>query len=273
MKFKRLINANVVTLVTQRWADKPEKVLHVIEHHIDISTPDGLMNSFVVHPEEEGPHPVVLFFMDAPGKREELHDMARRLAAVGYFVVLPNLYYRNDRDFWLNERTESTMARMFALMDSLNASTTQCDTQAMLTFVDAHADADAQRIGAVGYCMSGPFVVWAAAKFPDRLRCIASIYGANMATSAPDSPHRIAPLLSCESYFACAEIDKWAPPGDIAQLQDGMQGANAPYRIEWYPAAEHGFAFPLRAGIYNKVAAERHWERLFSLLARNLKSA
>ena len=72
----------------------------MIELHIDIPTADGAMNSFVVHPEEGGPHPVVLFYMDALGKREELHDMARRLAAVGYCVVLPNRYYRRTRDFW-----------------------------------------------------------------------------------------------------------------------------------------------------------------------------
>ena len=81
----------------------------MIEHHIDIPTADGAMNTFVVHPDEGGPFPVVLFYMDAPGKREELHDMARRLAAVGYFVVLPNLYYRRSRDYWLQARTEPAM--------------------------------------------------------------------------------------------------------------------------------------------------------------------
>ena len=243
----------------------------MIEHHIDIATADGAMNSFVVHPEEGGPFPVVLFYMDAPGKREELHTMARRLAAVGYFVVLPNLYYRRTRDFWLTERTEPAMAHMFSLMATLDRATTECDTQAMLHFVDAQAPADATRIGAVGYCMSGPFVVWAAAAFPSRMRCIASIHGANMATEQPDSPHRALAGVRCESYFACAENDKWAPPADIDKLASGLQAAGMPHRIEWYPGTEHGFVFPLRAGIYDKPAAERHWERLFSLFARNLK--
>src|SRR5476651_2301266 len=75
----------------------------MIEQELDIATADGAMNTFITHPEEGGPFPVVLFYMDAPGKREELHDMARRIAAVGYFVVLPNLYYRRSRDFWLKE--------------------------------------------------------------------------------------------------------------------------------------------------------------------------
>src|SRR5215204_3790072 len=127
----------------------------MIEKHLDISTSDGAMNSFVVHPEEGGRHPVVLFYMDAPGKREELHDMARRLAAVGYYVVLPNLYYRASRDFRLTERTEPAMAQMFSLMATLDRKTTECDTRAMLDHVDARPEADGTRIGAVGYCMSG----------------------------------------------------------------------------------------------------------------------
>ena len=242
----------------------------MIEHHLDIATADGAMNSFVVHPDEGGPFPAVLFYMDAPGKRDELHDMARRIAAVGYCVVLPNLYYRDSRDFHVTERTEDALARMFALMATLDAKTTACDTAAMLRFIDNHPAADAQRVGAVGYCMSGPFVVWAAAAFADRLACIAAIHGANMATDKPDSPHRVAERLRCESYFACAEIDKWAPPADIALLEAGLAASDAQYRIEWYPAVEHGFVFPQRA-CYNRAAAERHWVRLFSLFARRLQ--
>ena len=131
----------------------------MIEHHIDIPTADGLMNSFVVYPEENGPFPVILFYMDAPGKREELHDMARRFATVGYFVVLPNLYYRRTRDYYLKERTPEQLEEMFAHMHSLNAHTSHADTQAMLSYVDQNSHADATRIGAVGYCMSGPFVM------------------------------------------------------------------------------------------------------------------
>ena len=243
----------------------------MLEHHLDIATADGAMNTFVVEPEEGGPHPVVLFYMDAPGKREELHDMARRIAAVGYCVLLPNLYYRRSLDFKLRERTPPAMAEMFELMGSLDAATTACDTAALLRFVDAHPAADARRIGAVGYCMSGPFVMWAAADFADRFACIASIHGANMATDKPDSPHRMAPKIRCESYFACAEIDKWAPPADIEQLQAALQAAGTPHRIEWYPAVEHGFVFPQRVGIYDRAAAERHWERLFDLFARHLR--
>jgi carboxymethylenebutenolidase len=242
----------------------------MIEHHLDITTPDGAMNSFVVHPEEGGPHPVVLFYMDAPGKREELHDMARRIASVGYCVVLPNLYYRTTRDWWLTERTEEKMAHMRTLMATLDRRTAECDTKALLDFVAAQPAADARRIGAVGYCMSGPFVVWAAAAFPESLACIACIHGANMMTAAPDSPHRWAAKVKCESYFACAETDIWAPREHVEALEATLKQARVPHRLEWYPGTEHGFVFPQRA-VYRREGAERHWERLFALFDRTLR--
>jgi carboxymethylenebutenolidase len=241
----------------------------MIEHHIDIPTADGAMNSFVVHPEEGGPFPVVLFYMDAPGKREELHDMARRIATVGYYVVLPNLYYRVTREFTL-ARDEAGMKRMFELMHGVSNAMALRDTAAMLAFVDGQPQARAQALGVVGYCMSGPFVFAAAAAFADRIRCAASIYGAGLITDRPDSPHLTAAQIRGEIYFACAEIDRWAPKEQIDSLAAQLAASGINYRLEWYPAAQHGFAFPQRTGIYDKPSAERHWERLFAMFRRNL---
>ena len=243
----------------------------MVEHHLDIHTAHGAMNSFIVHPEEGGPHPVVLFYMDAPGKREELHDMARRLASVGYYVVLPNLYYRRTREFELKDRTPEGMAPMFELMNSLTNSMVVRDTEAMLRFVDTQPAADRTRIGVVGYCMSGPFVFAAAAEFPDRIQAMAALHPANMVTDRDDSPHKMCDRIQCDTYIGCAEIDKWAPPATIAQLQAALDAAGTPYRLEWYPGAHHGFVFPRREGIYQREAAERHWERLFALFDRTLR--
>ena len=119
--------------------------------------------------------------------------------------------------------------------------------------------------------MSGPFVMAIAADLPTRIDAIASIHGANMVTDRPDSPHLYAPYIKCESYFACAETDKWAPPAHIETLEKAMMEGGMNYRIEWYPKAEHGFVFPDRY-CYDKPSAERHWERLFSLFRRNLQA-
>src|SRR5690349_12368117 len=125
----------------------------MIDREIDIATPDGAMNTFITHPEEGGPHPVVLFYMDAPGKREELHDMARRLGSAGYCVVLPNLYYRRDRDFKLLPGASDEARRiMFEHMRSLKRSMILADTAAMLAFLDGDPAARPGKLGVLGYC-------------------------------------------------------------------------------------------------------------------------
>jgi len=243
----------------------------VIEYEIDIQTRDGAMNSFVTHPEEGGPFPPVLFYMDAPGKREELHRMARRIATVGYLVVLPNLYYRRAREFRM-ESGEAGMARMFEMMKHLTNPLVVEDTGALLGFVGEQPEARPGPVGAVGYCMSGPFVVAAAAAYPTRFAATASIYGARLVTKHPDSAHRLVEGIAGEIYFACAEIDQWATREQIAELEAALSKAGVDYRIEWYPGAQHGFAFPEREGIYHEPSAERHCERLFALFERHLKT-
>lgn len=241
----------------------------MIEHHLDILTGEGEMNTFVVHPDEGGPFPVVLFYMDAPGKREELHDMARRIASVGYYVVLPNLYYRQVREFELDFASEASRERMFEFMYGLGNRMVVRDTAAMLEFIDTQDEADASRVGCVGYCMSGPFVVCVAAAH-ERIACAASIYGARLVTDRDDSPHRCLGDVRGELYFALAEHDEWAPPDTIDTLERALVDSGVRHRLEWYPGAHHGFAFPQRGAIYHKASAERHWQRLFALFRRNI---
>lgn len=244
----------------------------MIEQQLDIETRDGRMSTFVCHPERGGPYPIVLFYMDAPGIREELRDMARRFATVGYFVMLPNLYYRSNvmelgpipMDPEAPERK-----RMFDLMESLTIAKVMSDTDAMLAYAAKQPAANKGAIGAVGYCMSGQYAINAAAHVPDRVKAAASIYGVRLITDKPDSPHVAAKKVRAELYFACAEVDRWMPLDQIDALKRALSEANAKAEVEIFPKTEHGFAFPQRT-VYNKPAAERHWERLFALFERNL---
>lgn len=241
----------------------------MIDRELDIQTADGAMNTFVTHPEEGGPHPVVLFYMDAPGKRGELHDMARRLGSVGYFVVLANLYYRRDRNFRMGTG-EDARRIMFEHMDSLDRTKVLTDTAAMLKFAAGEKAARTGKIGVVGYCMSGPFVFWAAAEHPDRVAAAASFHGVRLCTDSPESPHRFANAIKAELYVGCAQTDSYAPPEMIAALDAHLRTTPVRYRIETYADTQHGFVFPKREGMYQKAGAERHWERLIALFRRNL---
>jgi carboxymethylenebutenolidase len=242
----------------------------MIEQTLDIATPDGATTTFIVHPERGGPFPVVLFYMDAPAIREELRDMARRLATAGYYVVLPNLYYRSGV-LEIGPLTDPEVRKeMFALMGTLTIPMIMSDTDAILAYVDTQPAASKGKIGAVGYCMSGQYAISAAARYPDRIGAAASIYGVQLMTEAEDSPHLGARKAKGEIYIGCAEIDHYAPLEMVNALGPDLAANNCNAEVELYPGVEHGFAFPQRAA-YNKDAAERHWERLYALFARNLK--
>ena len=241
----------------------------MLEQHATIQTADGAMNTFITCPEEGGPYPVVIFYMDAPGKREELHDMARRIASVGYYVVLPNLYYRDVTEFHLG-LPGATRERMRELMDNLSNALVCEDTRSILAFLEEETSASDGPVGAVGYCMSGPFVFAAAAEFPERIKASASLHGVRLYLGEDSSPHLTADKIQGEIYFGCAETDDWAPPEMVEKLDAHLATTGIDYRIEWYPDTAHGFVFPQREGIYHKESAERHWERLFSLFKRNL---
>ncbi len=239
------------------------------EKELDIQTKDGSVNTFITHPEEGGPFPIILFLMDAPGKREELHDMARRIATVGYYVMLPNLYYRESKDFVVDGTPESREI-MFGYMNNLSNKMVVEDCQSLLAFANGENAASDGPVGCTGYCMSGPFAFAVAAQMADRVKASASFHGVRLMVDAEDSPHHDADKIRGEMYFGCAETDEYAPTEMIDSLEEYLKGINIRSRVEWYPGTHHGFVFPLREGLYHKASAERHWERLFSMFARNL---
>ena len=241
----------------------------MIEQTHEIPTDDGPMTTFVVHPERNGPHPIVLFFMDAPAIREELRDMARRLATSGYYVMLPNLYHRAGVMEIGDMADEAVRTKMGELMYGLTIPMVMTDADALLALAAKDAAAAKGPAGCLGYCMSGQFSINAAARHPDRIAAAAAIYGTYLVTDKADSPHLVAHKTQAELYFACAETDRWAPLEMVRALAASLESREAPTELELYPGVSHGFAFPQRAA-YDKAAAERHWERLITLFGRNL---
>ena len=199
--------------------------------------------------------------------------MARRIATAGYYVMLPNLYYRSGvmelGDLPPPATPEAGLARMFELMGSLTIPLVMDDGDALLEFADRDPAASNGKIATLGYCMSGQYAVCFAARYPDRVAAAASIYGVQLVTDKADSPHLAAQKTKAELYFACAETDRWAPLEMVEALDHSMKSNNINAEVELYAGVEHGFAFPQRAA-YDKAAAERHWERLFALWRRQL---
>lgn len=247
------------------------------EEVIDVVTPAGAMNTYVFRPEEDAPHPLIIFLMDSAGVREGLADMCRRLASAGFCVAMPNLYYRQARflDVNVDRLADPAYGETTGLMWRLNRSLTQDgvmdDLRHLLDRFDGDPALRSERIGTIGFCVSGRFAFRASAHFPERVRASACVYGVDYITAAPDSPHLLAERLKGEVYVAMAEHDQYVPAGVETQLAQIFRDARVQGRVEVFPGTEHGFALPGRRA-YHKAAAERLWERLHSLFRRNLQA-
>jgi len=239
----------------------------MIEREVTISTADGEMTTIVFHPEHDGPHPVVLYLMDAPSIRPALKDMASRLASAGYYVLLPYLFYRGGpfREFG---KSDEDMHARTELMGTITPTNIVPDAEALLAFADADPAARPGPVGAVGFCMSGGLTLSLARALPDRVTAAASIHGAWLVRDTPDSPHLDLDGVRAEIYFAWVDNDPTAPPETVPVMRAALDAAGVRYTLDWLPDALHGFA--PRGERYDRYASELHWERVHSLLRRNL---
>jgi len=117
--------------------------------------------------------------------------------------------------------------------------------------------------------MSGPYALAAAARYPERIAAAASFYGTWLVSDAVESPHLSLGRIKGEAYIACAEHDELAPLPMVDELRALFEASGCAGELEVYPGVHHGFAFPQR-WCYDKLAAERHWERLIALYRRRL---
>lgn len=239
----------------------------MIERQIEVTTDDGEMTTFVIHPEHGGPHPVVLYLMDAPSIRPALMDMASRLASAGYYVMVPFLFYRGS-EFKEFGQSDADMHRRKELMGTVTPTNIIGDAEALVAVAEDDPHARDGDVGAIGFCMSGGLAVALARSLPERVVAAASIHGAFMVRDGDDSPHRGLDTVRAEIYLAWVDDDDTAPPESIPVFTDALDDADVRYEMDLITDAVHGFA---PAGPrYHRASSELHWERVHSLLRRTL---
>src|SRR5450432_350688 len=248
----------------------------VVETNVEIKTPDGTCDAAFIHPKT-GSHPGVLIWPDAFGLRPSMREIARRIAAEGYAVLVPNPFYRIAKAPFSDASSFSfqnpaDMAKLRPLMASVNAADNpEKDAAAYVAFLDAQKEVNkAKKIGTQGYCMGGPLVVKTAAALPNRIGAGASFHGGGLVTDKPESPHLLAPKIKARMYFGIASNDDARQPDAKDKLKEAFAAAKVPAEIEVYPGALHGWCVPDMpaqngAPIYNKPDAERAWAKLVAL--------
>ena len=247
----------------------------VTESNVEIKSPDGTCDAAFIHPAS-GAHPAVIIWPDAFGLRPSMRDMAKRLAAVGYSVLVPNPFYRVAKSPVYEDASkvdfQTERPKITPLMASIQADgTVERDAPAFVAWLDMQKEVDRnKKIGTQGYCMGGGLVVRTAAAMPSRIGAVASFHGGGLVTDRPNSPHLLAPKIKGRMYFGIATNDDMQQPDAKTKLREAFDAAKVPAEVEVYSMAQHGWCVPdMPAGasgpIYNKADAERAWAKLVAL--------
>ncbi|WP_158890125.1 dienelactone hydrolase family protein [Amycolatopsis anabasis] len=243
---------------------------------VEVPTPDGTADAFAAFPDGGGPHPGVLFYMDAIGLRPVLYEMAEKLAGHGYYVLLPNVFYRHGPapvvevgDLSTAAGREAFFGRLAPLFAELTVERAVRDAAAYLDFLAARPEVRPGPVGVTGYCLGGVLAVRTAAVRPEQVAAVASFHPGPLVTDEPDSPHKLAPRLTAELYFGLAEHDDHMPPESISRLNKAMDAAGVRRTSEVYPDTVHGFTMSDTAA-FDAAGLERHWDGLLGLFSRAL---
>jgi carboxymethylenebutenolidase len=238
---------------------------------IDVSTPDGLADCYLTKPAGDGAHRGVLFMIDAIGLRARIEEMADRIAAQGYVVLAPNVFYRAGRaPLWETPdlHDPDSRGRFFQslgpLMGALTPAAVAADGGAYLDKLGELTDGP---VGVTGYCFGGRLGWMIAAAHPDRVAALGGFHTGRMVTDDKDSPHLLTPRVRGEVYWGHADQDQSMTAENIATLDEAMDNAGVRHTTELYEGAQHGYTMS-DMGAYNEAAAERHFTALFALLQR-----
>ncbi|HEX4710568.1 dienelactone hydrolase family protein [Phenylobacterium sp.] len=243
---------------------------------VSIPMPDGEARAFVFTPDAgDGPWPATILFMDAPAIRPAMFEMGERLAQAGYYVLLPDMFWRAGPypplDIVKARAGDPEMGALFAkLRASTDAARQMQDTGVFLDWLAKQPKARPGKVGVTGYCMGGGIALRAAGTFSDRIAVAASFHGGNMATDAEDSPHLLAPKMKAKILVAGADEDGSFDEAQCKRLDAALKDAGLDAEVSIWKGARHGWV-PTDMPVYNKEAAERHWRELVKLFDGVLK--
>jgi carboxymethylenebutenolidase len=251
----------------------------MMDTDVEIKTASGTCEAALIHPKGKGPWPGVILFVDIFGLRPTMRDMAKRLAANGYVVLVPNPYYRTTKAPGLPSTLDFTSAddraKIAKVREPMTDEAVMSDSTAYVKFLDAQPVVNKKaKMGVFGYCMGGPMTMQAAAANPTRVGAGASFHGGGLVTDKPDSPHLKVPTMKAQFYFAIATNDDQRQPDAKTKLAEAFKAANLPEKQEVYEGCMHGWCVkdmpngPDGKPLYNEPGAEKAWGELTALYKR-----
>ena len=247
--------------------------LSVREEEVRVAAADGEAEARLFLPAGVSAHPGVLHLTDIGGIRPAHRDMGRRLAAEGYVVLMPNVFYRTRRppmfDPGMKPGDEDWRRRFVELTAPLTAEAQARDAGAYVDDLARREGVRGGAMGVVGYCFTGGFAMRTAAQRPDRIAAAAAFHGAGLWTDAPTSPHLVLPRVRARLYFGHAIEDRSMSAEAIAKLETALASWGGRWQSEVYEGARHGWTASNNAA-YDETQANRAFTKLVELFRETL---
>lgn len=229
---------------------------------VEIETPDGRAPTYVW----DNTGPTVLFFIDGIGMRPAIREVGERIAAKGYRVVMPDLFYR------LGDYTAPDPKDMFSKPEVMKEWWGK--VIGIATPENFHKDIAAYlawigggKVATTGYCMGGRLSITAAEQFPERIAAAAAYHPGGLVTDKPDSPHLHVGTIKAKVFVGAAKEDANMTPEQQRQFADALAKAGVDHTVTQFDA-KHGWV-PSDTPVHDVAEAEKHYQTLFELLARS----
>ncbi|MEU1014998.1 dienelactone hydrolase family protein [Streptomyces sp. NPDC005898] len=237
--------------------------------NLRIPTPDGQADAFAAFPDDGTRHPGVLMYADALGIRPVLRELAGELAGHGYYVLVPNLFYRHGTapltelpEYIGEEVRPKVLAEVMPLVNAHTAERALMDADAYLSFLAAQPEVAPGPVAVTGYCFGGLLATRTAVAHPDQVAALAAFH-APVSADGTD----VFSKLTAQAHFGHAETD--LTPEALAKLNEALDTAGVNHTSEIYPGTAHGFTMS-DTSAFSPSGMQRHWDRLLPLLAHTL---
>ncbi|UKD57984.1 dienelactone hydrolase family protein [Amycolatopsis sp. FU40] len=236
---------------------------------LQIPAADGLSDAFAAFPGDGRQHPGVLMYADGFGIRPVVRDLAGELARHGYYVLVPNYFYRHGPapvldlpEFIGEDERPAVFAQVLPMIEAHTPELVRRDAAAYLKFLTAQPEASTGPVGVTGYCIGGLHAVRTAAAHPDQVAAVAGFH-APVGAAGPESFAQ----LAAQAHFGHAASD--LTPETLGELNRALDAAGVSYTSEIYPGTVHGFTMA-DTDSFDAAGLRRHWEQLLPLLSRTL---
>ena len=239
--------------------------MDVSDSTVQLNTADGKMDAYVAQPKDSGNYPGIVVIQEAFGVNDHIKKVTERIAAEGYVAIAPDIYHRESQR--LIPYTD--MAKAIATMQRVQDGKAMEDVGAAIAHLKSQRNVTSGSIGVIGFCMGGRLTYLAAAHHANDVKAAVPYYGGGIPMGNP-SPLSRTGEIKCPMYLFFGAKDQLIPLDQVDKIKAELTSRKAPFKLEIYPEAGHGFNCDDR-GSYHQASAKDAWEKTKSFFAQHLK--